>query len=192
MSEIYFTSDLHFNHDKDFIYEPRGYKDVKEANEDILKNINELVKEDDTLYILGDIMLKDNEEGIKCFNRINCNNIHIILGNHDTEARMELYKTNPKVKEMVYATMLKHEKWTFFLSHFPSLTGNYNASKKGEIIFNICGHVHTKDKFLHMKQGLCCYHVELDCHGNKPVNIKDIKQDISLFMEENKEIDFSL
>ena len=27
---------------------------------------------------------KDNEEGIKCFNRINCNNIHIILGNHDT------------------------------------------------------------------------------------------------------------
>lgn len=192
MSEIYFTSDLHFNHDKDFIYGPRGYKNAIEASEDILKNINELVKEDDTLYILGDIMLKDNEEGIKCFNRINCNNIHIILGNHDTEARMELYKTNPKVKEMVYATMLKHEKWTFFLSHFPSLTGNYNASKKGEIIFNICGHVHTKDKFLHMKQGLCCYHVELDCHDNKPVNIKDIEKDISLFMEENKEIDFSL
>ena len=192
MSEIYFTSDLHFNHDKDFIYGPRGYKNAIEASEDILKNINDTVSEDDILYILGDIMLGEKEEGIKYFNAIKCNNIHIILGNHDSEARMALYKTNPKVKEMVYATMFKHEKWQFYLSHFPSLTGNYNASKRGEIIFNICGHIHTKDKFLHMKQGLCCYHVELDCHDNKPVNIKDIEKDISLFMEENKEIDFSL
>ena len=83
MSEIYFTSDLHFNHDKDFIYKSRGYHDVKEASESILKNINDLVKEDDTLYILGDIMLNDNEVGIKYFNQIKCNNIHIILGNHD-------------------------------------------------------------------------------------------------------------
>lgn len=192
MSEIYFTSDLHFNHDKDFIYKPRGYHDVKEASESILKNINDLVKEDDTLYILGDIMLNDNEVGIKYFNQIKCNNIHIILGNHDRETRIALYKQNSKVKEMLYATMLKHGQWTFFLSHFPSLTGNYNASKKGEIIFNICGHIHTKDKYLHMKQGLCCYHVEVDCHDNKPINIKDIEKDISSFMEENKEINFSL
>lgn len=192
MSEIYFTSDLHLAHDKDFIYVPRGYNSALEAGEEIIRNINEIVKEDDILYILGDLMLGDNDKGMALFKQIRCNNIHIILGNHDKDTRIALYSCCANVKEMVYATMFNYDKWQFYLSHFPSLTGNYNASKRGEIIFNLCGHFHTKDRFVHMKQGLCCYHVELDCHGNKPVNINDIISDIDSFIEDNSDIDFSI
>ena len=35
MSKIWFTSDLHFCHDRDFIYGPRGFKSVQEMNEAI-------------------------------------------------------------------------------------------------------------------------------------------------------------
>ena len=58
-------------------------------------NINEIVKEDDTLYILGDLMLNDNEYGMDCLHKIICKNIYIILGNHDTSVRAELYSYLP-------------------------------------------------------------------------------------------------
>ena len=35
---IYFISDTHFNHDRDFIWGNRGYNSVNEMNEDIIIN----------------------------------------------------------------------------------------------------------------------------------------------------------
>lgn len=33
---IWLTSDTHFNHDKDFIWKPRGFQNVQDMNEAIL------------------------------------------------------------------------------------------------------------------------------------------------------------
>lgn len=33
MSNIWVISDTHFNHNKDFIYQPRGFKNVQDMNE---------------------------------------------------------------------------------------------------------------------------------------------------------------
>lgn len=62
MSDIFFTSDLHLNHNKGFIYEPRGFSNCHEHSLGIIDNINQVVKEDDELYILGDVMLEDDEK----------------------------------------------------------------------------------------------------------------------------------
>ena len=32
MADIWFTSDLHFGHDREFVWKVRGYKDVKDMN----------------------------------------------------------------------------------------------------------------------------------------------------------------
>ena len=37
MNKIWLTSDLHFCHNRDFIYEPRGFASVHEMNEAIIK-----------------------------------------------------------------------------------------------------------------------------------------------------------
>ena len=79
MSDIFFTSDLHLNHNKGFIYEPRGFSNCHEHSLGIIDNINQVVKEDDELYILGDVMLEDDEKGLYYFNRIKCHNIHIAI-----------------------------------------------------------------------------------------------------------------
>ena len=61
---IFVTSDLHFCHDRDFLYEPRGFKSVHEMNEAIVKNWNSIIQPEDDVYVLGDLMLNDNDRGL--------------------------------------------------------------------------------------------------------------------------------
>ena len=43
MGEIYFTSDLHINHDKGFIFAARGYKTIEEMNIELITNIQKTI-----------------------------------------------------------------------------------------------------------------------------------------------------
>jgi calcineurin-like phosphoesterase family protein len=91
---IYFTSDLHIGHDKDFIYKPRGFNDVFEMDNAIIKNFNEVLKYDDTLYILGDIVMggeQFHKEWNRVLNSLPCAEVYYIIGNHDTENKCEYY-----------------------------------------------------------------------------------------------------
>ena len=36
MGKIYFTSDLHFGHDREFSYKPRSFENVEDMNKTIL------------------------------------------------------------------------------------------------------------------------------------------------------------
>jgi len=178
MSNIWVSSDCHFCHDKDFLFKPRGFDNVFDMNEAIIKNWNSLVNYDDTVYLLGDIMLNDNFEGINCLRRLN-GNIKIIFGNHDTDTRKDLYKELYNVEVLGYATMIKAEGYTFYLSHYPTLTSNHDTDKplKRQVI-NLCGHSHITDPFADFDKGLI-YHCELDAHDNSPVSIEQIITDIS-------------
>ena len=65
MSKIWLTSDLHLGHDREFIWGPRGFKSVWENDAAIIKNWNDMVDAKDEVYLLGDVMLGNNEAGIK-------------------------------------------------------------------------------------------------------------------------------
>ena len=82
---VYFTSDTHFNHDQKFIYESRGYKNRYEHNDALIEKINEVVRPQDTLIHLGDFCLNiTSPEFDVILNRINCQNIAYIWGNHNS------------------------------------------------------------------------------------------------------------
>ena len=70
MSEIWFSSDLHLFHDRAFIYEPRGFSSVEEMNEVLLENFNKEISDSDQIYLLGDLMLGNTEEGLKLLKSI--------------------------------------------------------------------------------------------------------------------------
>ena len=179
---IYFTSDLHLGHDREFIYKDRGYDNIREMSEDIIKIINDTVKFDDDLYILGDLMLNDDKYGYKLLSQIKCSHLHIILGNHCSKSRQQIYQTLWNLYDIKYADYLVYGKWSFMLSHYPMITGDTNTDNKhtSNRVYSLCGHVHTKDKFLEMKKGIPAYHVEWDAHG-KPVSIEEIIEDIRKF-----------
>lgn len=179
---IWFTSDLHFCHNKSFLYEPRGFISVQEMNDAIIRNWNQVVSDDDLVYILGDLMLNDNELGCKCFNQLKGDKV-IILGNHDTDNRKELYRHLRGVNglsSIKYAHQIKYNGYNFYLSHYPTITSNndYNKPLKKRLI-NLCGHTHTKDKFIDMDKGII-YHVELDAHNNTPVSVEQIIEDLEI------------
>lgn len=176
---IYFISDLHLFHDRDFLYAPRGYKNTYEMSEDIIKIINDTVNVEDELYILGDLMLNDNEAGRKMLAQIKCSKIHIILGNHDSDERIKIYETLWNVVDIKFADRFKYHKWSFMLSHYPMMTGNTDDDEKktSQRVYSLCGHTHSKDKFLEMNKGIPAYHVEWDAHG-RPVSIEEIIEDI--------------
>ena len=168
---IFLSSDYHLNHNKDFIYKARGFECVEDMNEEIIKRHNEVVGWDDDIYLLGDLMLMNDEEGIKYLRRLN-GRIHIIIGNHDSDKRLSLYSTLNNVEEIEYAQRLQFSKFTFFLSHYPLCA---NFGKRNNTI-NLCGHLHTKDKWEQWDE-FGIYHVDFDAHG-RPISLDEVIMDI--------------
>ena len=67
-----------FGHQRNFLYQPRGFNSIEEHDTQIIKNWNEIITNEDEVYILGDLMLNNNEEGIKKLQQLN-GKIHVIL-----------------------------------------------------------------------------------------------------------------
>lgn len=172
---IYFTSDLHFGHAKEFLWRPRGFNSIEEHDEAIISNWNSVIEPQDTVYILGDLTLdKEYARGVEKINFLNGNKI-IVRGNHDTEVRLEWYKDMvfdlKDVQNSIY--FAPSRKFRFYLSHYPVLLDNdQNPSKR----WCLCGHSHTKNKWMH--EQFNCYHVELDAHDNYPVSLDEVMSDI--------------
>lgn len=79
---IWISSDWHWGHFNVIRYCNRPYTTTMEMNQAIVDQCNKQVKEDDTLYILGDVAV--NPEMVEIYlPKIKCKNIHLIAGNHD-------------------------------------------------------------------------------------------------------------
>lgn len=168
---IWFTSDLHFGHDREFIWGARGYTSVDEMDDLQISKWNLLINEDDDVYVLGDLSLGSHDNINKYIPQLK-GKIHIVLGNHDTLAREEIYKTLPNVIEIAPAIRLKYKKYNFFLTHYPCLTGNLEKESLKQMTLNIYGHTHQKTNFYEDRPYM--YHVGVDSHDGFPVSIDTI------------------
>ena len=60
--KIYLTSDLHFGHDREFIWKVRGYDSVEHMNTRQVEKWNAIVDDDDDVFDMDNIDdLKDND-----------------------------------------------------------------------------------------------------------------------------------
>lgn len=184
MATTWITSDWHFGHDREFIWKARGFISVDEMNEYLIACHNAVVKPDDDVYVLGDLMLGDTEKGLKCVKAMN-GKLHIVRGNHDTDRRWELYKSLPNVVEMDNAIYLKYKKHNFYMSHYISLTGNLEKESLTQMTLNLFGHTHQKDNFYMDMPYL--YHCGVDSHKCFPVNLDDIIKEMHDKVRECKE-----
>lgn len=179
MPNIWFCSDWHLCHSKPFIYEDRGFKSVEDMNEAIIKRHNSVVDWEDDVYFLGDAMLNDNVEGLKCLKQLK-GKIHMIRGNHDTDSRIELYKSCFNVVEVCDGKFLKANGYSFYLSHYPCLTSNCDEDKPlNRRVINICGHTHTTDPLGDLNKGLI-YHVDMDGHECYPTSLNEVIGNIKI------------
>lgn len=89
---VFFTSDPHFGHINIIKYCNRPFSSVEEMDRTIIDRWNEVIKPDDLLYCLGDWCLcrgsKPYAEHAAYYRKqINCKNIVLLWGNHDTSGR---------------------------------------------------------------------------------------------------------
>lgn len=175
MGKIFIVSDQHLNHDKDFIWQARGFNSVEEMNEQLIKRHNEVVTAEDDIFVLGDLCMGTdliaNKELIEQFN----GKLHIIFGNHDTQNRIAMYDICENIVEICgYATMLKYKKYHFYLSHYPTLTDNYDdgESLKAKVL-NLCGHSHANNPFVDWEKGTI-FHCEVDSNNCYPWDLDNI------------------
>lgn len=175
MNKIYFTSDLHLCHDREFVWGVRGFKNVDEMNKAIVKNWNDVVDWNDDVYVLGDLMLGDTNSGMKLLNQLN-GRIHVILGNHDTATRKALYQKAHNVVEVCDVKYFNYNKYHFYLSHYHTETSNITAKSLDRELINLYGHTHQKTSF--WEDIPMYYHVGVDSHDCKPILIEDIIEEI--------------
>lgn len=153
---IYLIADTHFG-DPDIIKVcDRPFKDTKEMDDMIVSNWNDVVNENDTVYLLGDVGK---------LNRVHELNgiINLVKGNHDNQT-IESYKVNGI--NMVYDLPIVLKEF-FILSHEP-----ISYIQPNGVFANIFGHVHNSPHITTYSNRHYCVSVERINY--KPISLDDV------------------
>lgn len=145
---IWFTSDLHFFHDRILEFHPKRKElfgeDIEKAKEKMILLWNSRVNKKDTVYILGDLSFGDVEQKRKLFQRLNGNKV-LILGNHDKiPDHLKCYFNHiTQIKNITFKKSLYnflHRDLEVIMCHFPLLT--WEHMEKNSVMIH--GHCHGK------------------------------------------------
>ena len=177
---IFFTSDLHFNHKKIIEYCGRPFSSVEEMNETIITHWNNTVKKDSLVFILGDMAFCGTTLYQEFLSRLKGVKI-LIKGNHDQRSlKSSIIPYFDLITNMLHIYI---EGQSIYLSHFPFLCFND---------WNLFGHVHTSKykntgfDFERMKYALPTqYDVGVDFNDFTPISWNTIKERINYQIENN-------
>lgn len=150
--KVFFTSDTHYYHKN--IAGPavsqwkegyRNFSDEKEMSDCLVDCINKTVGENDILYHLGDWSFGGIQNVLNFRKRINCKEIHLILGNHDQHIKSNRIDERENLCLKDLFSSVKDTDWidvngqNIFLSHYKHFI--WLGSHKG--FWHLYGHSHS-------------------------------------------------
>ena len=175
----FFTSDLHIGHDKDFVWEARGFNSIEEHDTQIILNWNAVVAPEDTVYILGDLCMGGNEPEWNRVYKVLNGTKKFVHGNHDTIAKVGRYVNEYNMEDLGLAAIYQYsKKRKFYLSHYPTFVNNHKEEK---FFWCLAGHTHNKNVFQFGEH--CVYNVAMDAHNCTPISIDTIIKEIEKYRE---------
>lgn len=140
---IFFVADTHFSEENIMRYENRPFQDIQEMNDTMITRWNQVVKEEDCVYVLGDFGADKQETTI--LHQLKGRK-YLIKGNHDVYSN-EYYRS-VGFEEVYDYPIIVEGFW--ILSHEP-LYVNENMPYA-----NLFGHVHGSPLFkTYSKQHYC-------------------------------------
>lgn len=141
----FYISDTHFGHENVIKFENRPFKNINEMSENMIKLWNNKVKENDTVYILGDMFYGKEINYENILSRLNGYKI-LIKGNHDQWIDKNIYLSKYFIKISDYKIINDNGK-QIVLFHYPILDWAYKFN--GAI--HLYGHIHSMlKKDLHL------------------------------------------
>jgi len=135
----YYISDLHLGHENIIELTNRPFESIEQMNEVLITKWNKKVKQDDDVYIIGDLFFKSSTNIEEMLVRLNGKK-HLIIGNHDKTWIDQIDKDKYFVSVDELLTFNDGVR-DITLCHYPMV------SFEGR--FHIHGHIHgnTKDIF---------------------------------------------
>lgn len=174
----YWISDTHFGFSKLITYENLPFSSIQEKDNLIINNINQIVKEDDTLIHLGDFSFNKSAEAPegKKFeyyrNQIKCKNLIICEGNHDPH--------NIGNRAIIQSMTIVYGGQKIFMTHDP-------AYARPEFKINLCGHTHGKfGKYRYLTNKSIICDLSVSAWNYRPVSINQILSEYEKWRKEKK------
>ena len=171
----YYTADLHLGHANIIGHSKRPFSCVEEMNDTIIQNWRGIIKEEDDVYILGDMIFRDKDP-VKLLSQLT-GKLHLIKGNHDK------FIKNPECRKYFESVNdileVNDNGRRVVLFHYPMV--EWDAFYQGSI--HLYGHIHNND--CQAKQIMDsihnCYNVGMDCLNFVPMTLDQI---IKFYKEE--------
>lgn len=159
MGKNFYIADYHFGHSNIIKFDKRPFSSVEEMDQKMIENWNNVVGDDDTVYLLGDFCWKAEDRWIEILDQLKGNKV-LIRGNHDLKTMSQQLRNKFQyIKD--YAEVKDNGK-RVLLSHYPMpfYRGAYNSD-----IVHLYGHIHVtieNDFMEHIRE----YVTEHDNRGN--------------------------
>ena len=134
---IYYISDIHFKDQRIFDKCKRPFKSLDDMEKAIISNWNKIVKDDDLVYVLGDIGSTD-ESSIEPFKLLKGHK-HLIVGNHDL-CILDAIKESGIFESIKDIDLINDSYRVVCLSHYPIMDW-IEFNRGGYLVY---GHIHNK------------------------------------------------
>jgi calcineurin-like phosphoesterase family protein len=156
----FYISDTHFSHEKIISLAKRPFKTIGEMNVILIRNWNSIVKQDDTVFFLGDFAWGKHSSW---FERLSGNKI-LIRGNHDEDVEdLPWYAKHDYLE-------VEDGPFKIVLFHYPIL--EWNGMFKG--YYHFYGHVHGNDMHMPINWSARAFDVGVESIGYKPRTAEEI------------------
>ena len=166
------TSDLHFGHKNIMSFCPqsraRFRNDLAYMNEAMVKEWNDLIEPEDTVYILGDVAFMSGSDAAKMVMRLNGVKI-LVRGNHDRKTLMDVNFRNAFAEVHEYLD-ITYNGTKVVMFHYP--IAEWDQMHRGAV--HLHGHLHGgisgMEKFR-------CRDMGMDATGRIAVSMEDAIRD---------------
>jgi calcineurin-like phosphoesterase family protein len=184
--QLFFTSDTHYSHSNICSATTnwsvndgyaRKFDSLEDMNQRLVDNINFLVQEDDILIHLGDWSFGGFDKIEEFRSKINCKNIHLVLGNHDdhiSRNKENVQRLFSSVQHYLKLDIRRPvnkatvEKFSFVCMHFPIISWD-NMNQK---VMHLFGHVHLPPH-LRVMEGRAM-DVGVDGNDLEPISLDEV------------------
>lgn len=207
--KIWVSSDLHLCHNPKWeipIWKMRNYNSADEHTNGLIDNINADINPNDYFLMLGDLCLNTPFEKFdELIGHIKCQNIYLILGNHENPHYKRIYK--PLVKQVLGVHYTEESevfplryKNIIYLGHYVEIVLNNQFCVLSHYPLHVWNHMSHNSWQLtgHSHQG-CAFSnvnntsgkildVSPDGHNNKPWSLSEIKavMDTKVFIAQDE------
>lgn len=167
----YYLADTHLGHQNILRLNNRPFPSIKEMDETIIKNCNEMVSNTDELYIVGDLCYKSGKNPVEYLKKLNGKK-HLITGNHDGRILKDPVARKYFVEIKDIETIWDNNQM-IVLCHYPLV--EWNGFFRNSIL--LYGHIHNNvknDTYQIVKRLPNAYNVGADILGFRPQTLENV------------------